>query len=937
MPKKRLAVGLLAHVDAGKTTLTEALLYRAGCLRRLGRVDHRDAFLDTEALERERGITIFSKTAQLALPGADIALLDTPGHVDFAAEAERVLQVLDYAVLVVSAADGVQGHTLTLWRLLARYRVPVLVFINKMDLPGPGRQELLAALRARLGEGCVDFTALTGPEKAGREAALESLALCEEGAMEELLGTGALCDETVMRLVAGRRAFPCYFGSALRLEGIEPLLEGLERFTRMSAYGPEFAARVFKISRDKQGARLSWIKVTGGELRVRSMLEGQDKDGPWREKADALRLYSGEKFTLLETAPAGTVCAVAGLARTWPGEGLGAGGGGAAPLLRPVMAYELLLPVGCDAHAALEKLSQLEEEDPSLQIAWDPARREIRLQLMGQVQLEVLQRLIRDRFGLAVGFGPGRVLYTETISQPVVGVGHFEPLRHYAEVQLLLEPGARGSGLRFVSRCSEDALAGSWQSQILESLAAKKHRGVLCGAPLTDVKITLLAGKAHLKHTEGGDFRQAACRAVRQGLMQARAAGQCLLLEPWLGFRIELPRLCVGRALLEVERMGGEAGVPEPLPGPANGAEPMTLLTGAAPAAALQGFSAVLAGFTGGRGRMSSSPAGSRPCAKEAAGAACGGYDPERDADNPADSVFCSHGAGVLVRWDEAAAHMHLPPANPRQPLAPAGLQPAARAGGGQSRTRPGSLEEDAELKAIFERTYGAGSAGGRRTAPGALARERALQRAAENSQKADAAAQKSGAVGGGGTQNAGTQNAGPDTGAAQGGRGQGTAAGPDYLLVDGYNIIFAWEELAKLAAAGLDMARGALMDILCNYKGFAGCEVILVFDAYKVAGGAQRVERYHNIQVVYTREAETADMYIERATYELGKKAGRHGRVRVATSDGAEQMIILGHGALRVPARAFYAEVQAANGRIDEILRRHQTPLTQTLPLNRE
>lgn len=937
MPKKRLAVGLLAHVDAGKTTLTEAMLYRAGCLRKLGRVDHRDAFLDTEALERERGITIFSKTAQLSLPGADIALLDTPGHVDFAAEAERVLQILDYAVLVVSAADGMQGHTLTLWRLLARYRVPVLLFVNKMDLPVPGRQELLAALCARLGEGCVDFTALAGPEKTGREAAIEALALCEENAMEELLETGRLCDETVARLVAERRVFPCYFGSALRLEGIEPLLEGLERFTRMPAYGQKFAARVYKISRDKQGARLSWMKITGGEVRVRAMLEGRDKDGPWREKADALRLYSGEKFTPLETAPAGMVCAVTGLEHTWPGEGLGAEGGGAAPLLRPVMAYQLLLPVGCDAHAALEKLSQLEEEDPSLQIAWDPARRQIRLQLMGQVQLEVLERLIRDRFGLAVGFGPGRVLYTETIARPVVGVGHFEPLRHYAEVQLLLEPGARGSGLRFVSRCSEDALGGSWQNQILESLAAKEHRGVLSGAPLTDIKITLLAGKAHLKHTEGGDFRQAACRAVRQGLMQARAAGQCLLLEPWLGFRIELPAPCVGRALLEVQRMGGEAGVPEPLPAAADGAGPMTLLTGAAPAAALQGFGAVLAGFTGGRGRMSSSPAGSRPCTGQAAEEACAGYDPERDADNPADSVFCSHGAGVLVRWDEAAAHMHLPPASAQQPFAPAGAQPAAPAGGAKSRVRPGSVEEDAELKAIFERTYGAGSAGGRRAAPGALAKERALQRAAENLQKAKktGGAAPQSAAGEGGVQDADAQNAGPEAGAAKGGQGQPPAPGPDYLLVDGYNIIFAWEELAKLAAAGLDMARGALMDILCNYKGFAGCEVILVFDAYRVAGGAQRVERYHNIQVVYTREAETADMFIERATYELGKRAGRHGRVRVATSDGAEQMIILGHGALRVPARAFYAEVQAANGRIDEILRRHQAPLTQTLPLS--
>lgn len=978
MPKKRLVVGVMAHVDAGKTTLAEALLYRAGCLKRAGRVDRRDTFLDTGALERERGITILSKAAILPLPAAEITLLDTPGHVDFAAEAERVLQVLDCAVLLLSAPDGVQSHTVTLWRLLARYRVPTLLFVNKTDLPAPARAELLEALRARLGEGCVDFTPLyeapAGDDAAAEapaaqpaavplddpaapppdgaapltpaaspalDALYEALALTDEAAMEEQLSSGALSPATLARLFAERRAFPCLFGAALRGQGVGALLDALQRLPRMPDYGPAFAARVFKISRDAAGARLSWLKVTGGSLKVKTALSGEDARGPWQEKADALRLYSGEKFRLVPEAPAGTVCAVAGLSRTWPGQGLGAEGAAAAPLLRPVMSYQLLLTPGQDPHAALEQLMQLEEEDPALQLEWLPARREIRLQLMGQVQLEVLARQIHDRFGLTVGFGPGRVLYAETLSAPVVGVGHFEPLRHYAEVQLLLEPGAPGSGLRFASRCSEDALAAAWQHQILEALAGCRHRGVLTGAPLTDVSITLVAGKGHLKHTEGGDFRQAACRAVRQGLMQARAQNACRLLEPWQRYEAELPSAAIGRALMEIGRLGGETEPPEPLPA-APGEPAMTRLCGAAPAAGLRGFAESLPALTGGQGRILCTPAGHRPCAAETAAKAiaASGYDPARDTEQPADSVFCSHGAGVLIPWDEAPAKMHLPPPDlaallggrdgPDSPLAP---PPPATRERPKNAPRPGSLEEDAELKAIFERTYGAGTASQRRTAPGALAREQALARAAKAEKAAKAAAEQAAAGDAAGDGSAAPANA-AGTPAKPVQPAANAANAPDYLLVDGYNIIFAWDELKALAAAGLDTARAALIDLLCNYRGFVQTEVILVFDAYKVAGGVQRVETIHNIEVVYTREAETADQYIERATYELGRRAGPHGRVRVATSDGAEQMIILGHGALRLPARAFHAEVEAVNGRIAELLRQNNRELYQRLPL---
>ncbi len=844
--KKHICVGLLAHVDAGKTTLSEGLLYCGGCLRKLGRVDHRDAFLDTDALEKERGITIFSKQALLELPDASLTLLDTPGHVDFSGEMERTLQVLDYAVLVVSGTDGVQSHTHTVWKLLERYDLPVFLFVNKMDLPGADRAALLDQLRQRLGEQVVDFSAPA--DQVWEEAAMQ-----EESAMEEYLASGSLQPATVARLVAGRKVFPCYFGAALRLEGVEQLLEGLRLYTRMPAWPAEFAARVYKISRDPQGARLTWLKVTGGVLRVKALLTGQTQGETWQEKADQIRLYSGARFTPAEQAQAGTVCAVTGLSKTWAGQGLGCQSAADAPLLQPVLSCQLLLPEGADVHTALMKLSQLEEEDPQLHIVWNEPLQQIQLQMMGQVQLDVLKRLIWERFGLSVGFGPGRILYKETIADTVEGIGHFEPLRHYAEVHLLLEPGAPGSGLQFAADCPEDQLDKNWQRLVMTHRAEKEHLGVLTGSPITDMRITLVAGRAHLKHTEGGDFRQATYRAVRQGLMQAKS----VLLEPWYEFSIELPAAQVGRAISDLQRMGGEFDPPET-------AGDTAVLQGFAPAAGLQEYPLELTGYTRGQGHIACSPAGYRPCHNAAEVIAQRGYEPLRDVENPTDSVFCSHGAGYSVPWDEVPAKAHVD-SGLRLRAADAVPEPPSRPA-----RQPASAADDAELAAIFERTYGP-------------VRRRELFR---------------------------TQ---PDKPAEY----QYEDQGPEYLLVDGYNIIFAWDELKELARTSLEAARQALADLLCNYQGFRKCAVILVFDAYKVRHGAGEVSRYHNIHVVYTREAETADMYIEKVTYQLAGKR----RVRVATSDGAEQLIILGHGAMRVSAKSFHREVELANMEIRAII----------------
>ncbi len=849
---KRLVLGILAHVDAGKTTLSEGLLYRGGALRRLGRVDHRDAFLDTDTLERERGITIFAKQAVLRLRDTEVFLLDTPGHVDFSAEAERVLQVLDYAILVVSGADGVQGHTRTLWKLLDRYRVPVFLFVNKMDQPGTDKGALLAQLQEKLDGGCVDFTA-PGSERD------EAVAMTDENALELFLERGSVPEEVVSALIRERKVFPCWFGSALKLEGVEELLSGLERYTLQPDYPDTFGAKIFKISRDAQGARLTWLKVTGGTLRAKTPLSGGGGD-PWEEKADQLRIYSGTKFQTVDEAPAGTIAAVTGLTWTRPGEGLGAEAESERPVLEPVLNFALKLPDGADAHTVLPKLRELEEEDPMLRVVWEGAKKEIHIQLMGQVQLEVLQRLILDRFGLEVTFGTGSIVYRETIAAPVEGVGHFEPLRHYAEVHLLLEPGPRGSGVRALSACSTDQLDLNWQRLILTHILEREHPGVLTGSPLTDVKITLVSGRAHLKHTEGGDFRQATYRAIRQGLMGA----ENVLLEPFYDFRLELPPACVGRALTDIQTMGGTASAPE------QDGE-MSVLTGRAPVAGLRDYWQDVAAYTRGLGRLSCTPRGYEPCRDQEAVAEAIGYDPERDADNPTGSVFCAHGAGFNVKWDEVPSYMHLPALDLSGEKPP---QAESAAAGGERTYRGGSLEQDKELQAVFERTYG-------KTPERSFQPVRKPART-ELSEKYNIRDQK---------------------------------IGPEYLLVDGYNIIFAWEELQKTAQQDVSAAREMLEGILSNYQGVRKCTVILVFDAYKVKGNPGSVEKKNNIYVVYTKEAETADAYIEKATYDLSRKY----RVRVATSDGLEQVIILGHGALRLSARAFKAEVEQAQGEISQ------------------
>lgn len=853
---KKLVIGILAHVDAGKTTLSEALLYESGAIRRLGRVDHQDAFLDTDAMERERGITIFSKQAVLPLEGTEVTLLDTPGHVDFSAETERTLRVLDCAVLVVSGTDGVQAHTRTLWRLLERYGVPVLLFVNKMDLAGADRTAVLEELRQRLGAGCVDFGA--APEQVAEEAAV-----CGEAALEEFLETGAVTDGTLRQLVGERALFPCFFGSALKLEGVKALLEGLERYAPAPAYPAEFGARVYKISRDGQGARLTHLKVTGGTLRVKDLLRGPG--GAWEEKADQLRIYSGAKFKTVEEAPAGTVVAVTGLSRSLPGEGLGFEGQWTGPVLSPVLTYQVQLAEGTDPHTALMKLRQLEEEDPQLHVSWSEAAKELRVQLMGEVQLEILGRLLRDRFGMEVTFGTGAILYRETIAAPAIGIGHFEPLRHYAEVHLLLEPLPRGSGLVFASRCPEDQLDRNWQRLILTHLAEKEHLGVLTGSPITDLKITLLAGRAHDKHTEGGDFRQATYRAVRQGLMSA----QSVLLEPWYTFRLELPAAQVGRAMSDLQRMNGETDPPETF-----GEE--TVLAGAAPVAALRDYAREVTAYTRGQGRLFCQNGGYRPCADQEAVVEALCYDPDRDVENTADSVFCAHGAGYNVKWDQVPAMAHVSSGvSLEEEEAPEDTAPQPR----RAMDYAGTLAQDKELQSIFERTYGP-------------VKQRSFQPPPKPRRPVSEGAEEKRSI-------------------------PPRPTGPEYLLVDGYNIIFAWDELKTIARENLDAARKALCDILCNYQGYRKCRVILVFDAYKVKGGQGSVEKYHNIRLVYTKEAETADAYIERATYEIGK----HHRVRVATSDGPEQLIILGHGALRLSASAFRAEVEDVQGRIADVL----------------
>ncbi len=865
---KRLVIGILAHVDSGKTTLSEAMLYQAGALRKLGRVDHRDAFLDTDALERARGITIFAKQAVLSLPEAQLTLLDTPGHVDFSAEAERALQVMDYAVLVVSSTDGVQSHTETLWRLLERYQVPVFLFLNKMDLAGADKDGCLAELRRRLSDRCVD---LSDPDCG------EELALCSEELLEAVLEGRAPTREQLAGAIARRQLFPCFFGSALKLEGVAPLLEALQDLTLPLPRREEFGAKIYKVTRDDSGARLSWMKITGGALGVKEELSARpDAPRPWQAKADQLRLYNGTKFQLVDTALPGMVVAVAGLPDSYPGEGLGAEPDAAPPALEPVLRYRVLLPQGCDVPTALRCLRELEQEDPLLHVVWDERLGQLHLQLMGEVQLEVLQSLLERRFGLRVEFGEGGILYKETITGRVEGVGHYEPLRHYAEVHLLLEPAPAGSGILLATACREDDLAGNWQRLILTHLGEKTHIGPLMGAPLTDVTLTLASGRAHLKHTEGGDFRQATYRAVRQGLRTAQSQGLCVLLEPWYRFTLRVPQAALGRALADMPRLCGEFEPPV-----TQGEE--AVLTGKAPVACLRGYAGEVAAYTRGRGQLSCLPAGYFPCHNTAQVVAAAGYDIEGDLENTADSVFCSHGAGFTVSWDKVPAHMHLPSVLARgERLARAAQEQeeeAPRTVEARAAAYRDALAQDKELMAIFERTYGP-------------IKHDPLQ--------AFRPVKKS-----------------PAKKAQTAYRAKPPKEGPEHLLVDGYNVIFAWDDLRDLAAESLEAARGKLMDILCNYAAYRQCVPILVFDAYKVKGGVGSVERYHNLYVVYTKEAETADMYIEKATHRIAK----HHRTRVVTSDATEQLIILGAGALRVSSRSFREEVQSAEQEVRRIL----------------
>ncbi len=854
---KRFVIGILAHVDAGKTTLSEALLYGAGALRTPGRVDHGDSFLDTRAVERARGITVFAKQAVLRPDGAEITLIDTPGHVDFAAETERAIPALDCAVLVVSGTDGVQSHTGTLWRLLAQYRTPVFLFVNKMDQPGADRAAVLRALAAGLSGRIVDC----GPGLP-EPALQENFASADEALLARYLEAGALTDAEICEAVLCRKAFPCLFGSALRLEGTDALLALLARFmrTRGDRQAP-FAGRVFKVTNDRQAGRLTHIKVEQGTLRVRDQLAGAGRDGkPWQEKVGRLLLFSGDRGTPVDAALPGMAVAAAGLSETWPGEGLGALADLRAPLLEPVLLYRADFPPEVDPHTALAALRSLEEEDPLLRVDWQERLGEIQVRLMGEVQLEILRGELERRFGLTASFAPAGVAYKETIAAPVDGAGHFEPLRHYAEVHLRLEPLPRGSGLQFESALRADELDKNWQNLILTHLAEKPHRGALTGSPVTDIRMTLVAGRAHLKHTEGGDFREATYRAVRQGLRSA----QSILLEPVYTFRLELPQENVGRALADIQRMNGAFEPPQ-------AAGETAVVTGRAPAAAMRAYGLEVARYTRGRGRLSCTVAGYAECADAPEVIARIGYDPDADVENTADSVFCAHGAGEVVPWREAPARMHIQLRTVQQP--PAGEPDAAQAEERRAAAYRSSLEEDAELLRIFERTYG----------PIRQNRRAALQSPPRRPLP----------------------------------RQEFAGVKTDYLLVDGYNIIFAWEELRALAAEDLDAARGRLLDRMANYQGYVRCELIVVFDAYRVRGAVREVERLHNISVVYTKEAETADMYIEKTARALAKNR----RVRVATSDGLEQLIILGQGASRVSAEMFHEEVERVEGLIREIV----------------
>ena len=851
-----ICIALLAHVDAGKTTLSESLLYACGALRKVGRVDHKDSFLDTDTLERERGITIFSKQARLSMQGREVTLLDTPGHVDFSAEMERTLQVLDAAVLLISAADGIQGHTQTLWNLLKKYQIPTILFINKMDQPLADHDKILQQLQQTFSSECIDF----GAER--NTMFWESIAVAQEDSLEYFLEHGDLPQEEIARLVSCRSVFPCFFGSALKQEGITELIEGIASYIETPRYPSAFGARVYKITRDQQGNRLTHMKITGGQLHVRDLLSSAN----WskEEKVNQIRLYNGEKYDTTEQVTAGEICCVTGLSESFAGEGLGIENYEIAPVLSPVLNYCVQGPAEMDVHTLLAKLKLLEEENPELHIVWDEELGEIHAQLMGEVQIEILKCVVKDRFGIEISFDDGEVVYLETIADTVEGVGHFEPLRHYAEVHLLLEPGEPGSGLVFETDCSEDVLDRNWQRLVLTHLREKEHVGVLTGSALADMKITLVAGRAHTKHTEGGDFRQATYRALRQGLMQA----ETVLLEPWYDFRLSLPAGAVGRAMNDIDRMKGTIAYS------ADGC-----IVGSAPVSAMQNYQREVTAYTAGEGKLSVALKGYFPCHNTEEVVAQIGYDAQSDLENTADSVFCAHGAGFIVPWDQVFSYMHLPPV-PGQDKSGEEWYPGQwlpDAANFHAKTG----EEEAwigteEIDRILDRTYNANKKDKDAGATNGYKKKRIIE----------------------------------SSPASASGGGKQKDAGVEYLLVDGYNVIFAWQELAELARVNMDSARGRLLDILCNYQGIRRCELIVVFDAYRVEGHQTEACDYHNIHVVYTKEAETADAYIERFAHE---HASRY-RVTVATSDGLEQIIIRGAGCILLSAREFEQEVKEKN-----------------------
>ena len=894
---KKLVVGILAHVDSGKTTLSEAMLYTAGKIRKLGRVDHKDAYLDTDAQERERGITIFSKQAVFTYDGMEITLLDTPGHVDFSAEMERTLQVLDYAILVINGMDGVQSHTDTLWKLLKRYEIPTFIFVNKMDMEGTDKDAVFQNIRKKLDGDCVDFSS------GDRD---EQIAMADERLLDTYLDSGMVEVEDITEAILDRKIFPCFWGSALKLSGVQELLDAMNTYMVMPAYNAEFGGRIFKISRDAKGERLTYMKVTGGSLKCREQIEGTEG------KVNQIRIYSGARYETVEEASAGTVCAVTGLGETSAGQGVGCEQENVFAGLEPVLSYKVSYPEDKDAVVVLRDIRQLEEEEPELHVEFAQETGEIFVKVMGQVQLQVLTQIIKDRFGYLISFGMGRIIYKETLVEPVMGVGHFEPLRHCAEVHLLMEPLELGSGMQFDTICSEDVLDKNWQRLILTHLEEKEYRGVLTGAPITDMKITVTAGRAHQKHTEGGDFRQATYRAVRQGLMM----GECRLLEPVYAFRLEIPTEMTGRAMNDITRMHGRFAQPE-IEGE------MSILTGTAPVATMQEYQQDVTAYTRGQGKLSCTLQGYEPCHNEDEVLAASTYDPELDMANPASSVFCAHGAGYIVDWYDVYDMMHV---KEDPGFALAGMEDVLRnitseptEADEDNRKRMARERQDAgapvydekELEDIFVRTYGSNSrenaaynkAGFNRHNKSVSEADWYVKKAAEHGKSKTTGAQ---------TLSAGSKTA--DTGIARPGAYRKQKGEKEYLLVDGYNVIFAWDDLKALAAVNIDSARDKLIDIMSNYQGYVGCELILVFDAYKVKQNPGSITKHGNIHVVYTKEAETADMYIEKTTHELGRKY----KVTVASSDGLEQLIIMGQGALRMSSRGLREEVE----RVNQILR---------------